>query len=412
MPFKNNLIVILSGLFLVMIGFGITLPLLPFYIQKLSLVNGISPNILWLHVGLITGAYPFMQFAFSPYLGSLSDKIGRKPLILCGLGGYSITMFLFSISGTLFFLYVFRLLSGLFSAAFLTASSAYIADQTTEKTRGSGMALVISVSGLGAVAGPLIGNLFSKVNITIGQFTFDQFSFPFSVSAILTLLVFCFLYFALPELHKGNISEIGKSNLHTKMSVVLFLKSLNKSFILLLIISFISQLSLATFEGTFALHSQRLFAFGPKQMSIVFVVCGSVMGLLQLGPVAWLIKKKSENALLPYGLIILSIGLSLLMLSNKMALILLFVFIVSVGMAILIPCLASLITKDSGNKYGTALGVFSSVNSLGQVLGVLTGSVMMIWFVHLPYFILSFLLILTAYLHFKAGQYNKQIINK
>ncbi|MHA4807859.1 MFS transporter [Flavitalea flava] len=394
MPFNKNIAVLLVGLFLVMIGFGITLPVLPFYIQKLSLAKGISPEKLWLHVGLITGSYPLMQFLFSPFLGSLSDKIGRRPLILYGLAGYSITMFLFSISGSLLFLYVFRLLAGLFSAAILTASSAYIADNSTEKKRGGGMALLVSVAGLGAVAGPLVGNLFSKVNITIGQFTLDKFSIPFSISAVLVLMVFFFLVFALSESKKDNAAEIIK--LKTTEKVFVFVKKLNKTFLLLLFLSFISQLSLAMFEGTFALHSQRLFSFGPKQMSIVFIVCGSVMGLLQLGPVAWLIKKEGENALLPYGLVILSIGMSLLMLSNKMEFILFFVSIISVGMAILTPCLASLVTKESGKNYGTALGIFSSVNSLGQVLGVVIGSVMMISFVHLPYFIISILLLLTA----------------
>ncbi|MEO7482448.1 MAG: MFS transporter, partial [Ferruginibacter sp.] len=91
-----------------------------------------------------------------------------------------------------------------------------------------------------------------------------------------------------------------------------------------------------------------------------------------------------------------SIGMSLLMLSNKMELILFFVSIVSVGMAILTPCLASLVTKEYGKNYGSALGIFSSVNSLGQVLGVVIGSVMMINFVHLPYFIISILLLFTA----------------
>ncbi len=396
MPFKKNLVILLFGLFLVMVGFGITLPVLPFYIQKLSLSEGISPQKLWLHVGLITGSYPLMQFLFSPFLGSLSDKIGRRPLILCGLAGYSVTMFLFSISGSLLFLYVFRLLAGLFSAAFLTASSAYIADNTTEDKRGSGMALLVSVAGLGAVAGPLVGNLFSKVNITIGQFTFDKFSLPFSISSVLVLLVFCFLYFALSVSQKRNAPENNILEPTEQTSVFVYLKTLKKSFLLILFFSLISQLSLAMFEGTFALHSQRLFSFGPKQMSVVFIVCGSVMGLLQLGPVAWLIKRTGENALLPYGLVILSIGMSLLMLSNKMEFILLFVSIVSVGMSILTPCLASLVTKESGNNYGTALGIFSSVNSLGQVLGVVIGSVMMIRFVHLPYFIISILLLLTA----------------
>ena len=104
MPFNKNLIILLFGLFLVMVGFGITLPVLPFYIQKLSIAKGISPDKLWLHVGLITGSYPLMQFLFSPFLGSLSDKIGRRPLILFGLAGYAIAMLLFSISESLLFL--------------------------------------------------------------------------------------------------------------------------------------------------------------------------------------------------------------------------------------------------------------------------------------------------------------------
>ena len=398
MPFNKNILVLLVGLFLVMVGFGITLPVLPFYIQKLSLSQGISSEKLWLHVGLITGSYPLMQFLFSPFLGSLSDKIGRRPLILFGLAGYSVAVFLFSISGSLLFLYIFRLLAGLFSAAFLTASSAYIADNTTEAKRGGGMALLVSIAGLGAVAGPLVGNLFSKVNVIIGQFAFDKFSLPFSISSILVLLVFCFLYFTLSASQKSDTPKIYVRKSTEKTSIFVYLKTLKKSFYLVLFFSFISQLSLAMFEGTFALHSQRLFSFGPKQMSTVFIVCGSVMGLLQLGPVAWLIKNKGENVLLPYGLFILSIGMSLLMLSNKMAFILLFVSIVSAGMAILTPCLASLVTKQSGKNYGTALGIFSSVNSLGQVLGVVIGSMMMISFGHLPYFIISILLLLTAFI--------------
>ena len=159
------------------------------------------------------------------------------------------------------------------------------------------------------------------------------------------LLVCLFLFFALSESQESNTYEIGKPKLTRKESVFAFLYSLKKTFILILFLSFITQFSLAMFEGTFALHSQRLFAFGPQQMAVVFIVCGSVMGLLQFGPVVWLIKKKGENALLPYGLIILSIGMSLLMISGKMGFILFSVSIISTGMAMLTPCLASLITN-------------------------------------------------------------------
>ncbi len=397
MPFNKNLVVLLVGLFLVMVGFGITLPVLPFYIKNLSQAQGISSQNVWLHVGLITGIYPLMQFLLSPYLGSLSDRLGRRPLILYGLAGYSISMFLFSVSGSITLLYIFRLLSGIFSAAFFIAASAYIADNTSEDKRGRGMALLGSVESLGVVAGPLIGNLFSKADITLGQITLDKYSLPFLISAILALLVWGFLYFSLKESYNSHHDEIIVTKKNGKRSVLIILKSIKKLFLLLLFLSFISELSLAMFAGTFALHSQRLFQFGVKQMSFVFIVCGAVMGLLQLGPVAWLIKRKGERTLLPYGLLILGIGMSLLMLSSKIGFILFFVSIVAAGMAILTPSLASLVTTESGETYGTSLGIYSSVNSLGQMLGVIVGSVMMIWFDHLPYFIISIILFITAW---------------
>lgn len=396
MLLQKNLVVILVGVFLVMVGFGITLPVLPFYIKNLSQAQGISSQNLWLHVGLITGIYPFMQFLFSSYLGSLSDRLGRRPLILYGLSGYSISMVLFSISGSIPLLYIFRLSAGIFSAAFFIASSAYVADSTSEDKRGGGMSLLVSVASLGVVAGPLIGSLFSKADIVIGPITLDKYSLPFFISAALVLLVWSFLFFSLKEpcnIQKPVIIDTRKAE---KNSVLTALKSIKKSFLFLLFLSFLSQLSLAMFEGTFALHSQRLFQFGVKQMGFVFIVCGSVMGLLQLGPVVWLIKWKGERALLPYGLLLLGIGMSLLMLSSEIEYILFFVAIVAAGMAILTPCLASLITMESSENYGTSLGIYSSVNSLGQMLGVITGSVLMIWFDHLPYFIVSFILFITA----------------
>ncbi len=412
MLLQRDLAVILSGLFLVMVGFGITLPVLPFYIKNLSQAQGISSQNLWLHVGLITGIYPFMQFLFSPYLGSLSDKYGRRPLILYGLVGYSISIILFSISGSILLLYIFRLLSGISSAAFFIASSAYIADNTSEDKRGNGMSMLVSVAGLGVVAGPLIGNLFSKVDITIGQITLDKFSLPFSISAILVLLVWTFLFFSLKESGGNRNHESSDGKRKEAKSLLVTLQSIKKSFVLLLFLSFISQLSLAMFEGTFALHSQRLFQFGVNQMSLVFIVCGLTMGLLQLGPVVWLISWKGERALLPYGLLLLSAGMSLLMLSSEIELILFFVFVVAAGMAILIPCLASLVTKEAGKYYGASLGIYSSVNSLGQMLGIIAGSVMMIWFSHLPYFLISTILFGTVLITFAGIKLRNINLNK
>ena len=264
------------------------------------------------------------------------------------------------------------------------------------------MALLSSVAGLGAVAGPLLGNLFSKIsmkfNLPFGQFTLDKFSSPFVISSVLTLVVFALYIFLLPESLSAPDKMTAQTVAKAKARLLPNWSSLSRTFVLLLTLSFISQLALSMFEGTFALHSQRLFSFGPQQMSLVFIICGSLMGLLQLGPVSWLIEKKGENVLLPFGFLFLGIGIFMLTTSKQMGLILIYVSFISMGMAILTPGLASLITKDSGKEYGASLGIFSSVNSLGQVAGVVIGGIIMIWSDHLAYRIVAVVLMVVAFL--------------
>ena len=400
--YNKEKIILLCGVFLVMTGLGMTLPVLPFYIEKLLSSEGISSNTVSLHVGLITAAFPLTQFFFSSYLGSLSDKVGRRPLILGGIAGFSISTFIFSLGGSTALLYISRLMAGIFAAGFVTASGAYIADKTPKQKRGKNLALLNGVAGLGTVAGPLLGNLLSKVsiqfNLFFGHFTLDKFSSPFVISAVLTLVVFILYVILLPE--SLNVQEKIPTGTATKIKAPLLpnLSSLSRTFVLLLTFSFISQLALSMFEGTFALHSQRLFSFGPQQMSLVFIICGSLMGLLQLGPVAWLIEKKGEKVLLPFGFLFLGIGIFMLTTSKQMGLILIYVSFISMGMAILTPSLASLITKDSEKEYGASLGIFSSINSLGQVTGVVLGGIIMIWFDHLAYWIVAAILLVVAYL--------------
>jgi DHA1 family multidrug resistance protein-like MFS transporter len=200
--YGKDKIILLCGIFLVMMGLGMTLPVLPFYIEKFLSSGGISFNTVSLHVGLITGAFPLTQFLFSSYLGSLSDRIGRRQLILGGIVGFSISTFIFSLGGSIALLYFFRLMAGFFAAGFVTASGAYIADKTSKEKRGKNMALLSSITGLGAVAGPLLGNLFSKVNMqfnsSFGKIMLDKFS---SHSLYLLCsrcwLLFCMLFFYL-----------------------------------------------------------------------------------------------------------------------------------------------------------------------------------------------------------------------
>jgi DHA1 family multidrug resistance protein-like MFS transporter len=407
--------ILLTGVFLVMTGLSMTLPVLPFYIERLLSTEGISLGRVSLHVGLITGSFPLTQFLFSTYLGSLSDKFGRRPLILSGIAGFSVATFIFSLGGSITLLYTSRLIAGIFTAGFVTASGAYIADKTPKEKRGKNMAVLSSVAGLGAVAGPFLGNMLSKVDlqrwVPFGQSVPGKFASPFVISSGLTLIVFVLYLILLPEsLQLDENKRIQISEVKLKTSFLPNWRKVSNIFLLLLFLSFISQLALAMFEGTFALHSQRLFAFGPRQMSLVFMLCGSLMGLLQLGPVAWLIQKQGEYNLLPFGLVVLGIGIFMLTTTRQMEWIFVYVAFISVGMAILTPSLASLITKESTQKIGASLGIFSAVNSLGQVIGVVIGGVIMIWSDHLAYWVIALLLLITAYVLWRERIIKKTII--
>jgi len=399
MPYKKNLFIILSGSFIIMVGFGITLPVLPNLIQRLSISEGVSRQYISFHIGMLTGLYALMQFLFSPIFGILSDKKGRKPLIIIGLAGYSLSLLFFPVTTSLWLFYVLRIIGGIFSAAFLTGAIAYIADISPIDKRGRAMALYGSSIGFGLVAGPLIGIIFPQINFhkffDFFHLTLDSYTIPFVIAALFSITVLIALLLFLKEHVKVPEIKLNSSYKDFKDYFKNNRWSLKETFVILLL-SFISQFSLAMFEGTFAIHSQKIYQFDIMQISLIFIVCGGVMGLLQLGPVYWLIEKKGENYLLPFGLIFMGIGMALLMSTQRLELLLIYVSLISIGMALLTPGLASLISKNSVSNHGIALGIFSSINSLAQATGVLFGSIALAWSVHLPYWLSSFVLIVSA----------------
>lgn len=188
---KKQLFVLLTCLFAVMIGFGVTLPVLPFYVERFARAAGVSQPVIVLHVTLLTGVYALMQFVFAPLWGRWSDHIGRRSLIVLGITGYVVAQVLFGLATSLWLLYAARILGGILSSATLPVSAAYVADMTTDKQRSRGMAWLGTAVSLGFVFGPAIGGMLSRVplHITIryGHFLVDSFSVPFFAAALLGL---------------------------------------------------------------------------------------------------------------------------------------------------------------------------------------------------------------------------------
>jgi len=389
-------------LFVVMIGYGLTLPVLAFYIERLALAEGASIQKTSLHVGLLTGVFALMQFFFAPIWGRLSDRVGRRPLFMVGLAGYAAFMFLFGIGTNLVMLYTARILGGIFGAAVLPAASAYVADMTSESERGKGMAWLSSAIGFGVVTGPALGGFLTRLDFhfkfSFRHFRADDFSTPFFVAAILAILSLFAAAYLIPESLQRSETQShsrlsAKDSNHTSeihWSVIL------KTFRELLTLSFLGYFALSLFEGTFALHGKSEMNFGPEQMGAIFMVCGLVMAVAQAGAVGWLIGRIGERPLLPPGFVLMGGALFLLMTTQDMALILFYVSLFAIGMALINPSLASLVSKNAGGTSGTALGMQSAVISLGQTAGPVVGGLLFIWDIHVPYLLTASLLTVTA----------------
>ncbi len=389
---KKQLSVLLACVFVVMIGFGITLPVLPFYVERLAVEDGASRQSTVLHVGLLTGVYPLVQLIFAPLWGRWSDRIGRRPLVLIGIAGYVIAQVLFGLATSLWLLYAARTIGGMLSSATLPVAAAYVADMTTEEERSRGMAWLGTAVSLGVVVGPALGGILSRrdfhFNPRFGHFMLDSFSIPFFAAGFLGLLALVAAIRWLSE----SLPSRSAANAELKGDWRTLVKSLSP----LLTLALAGQLALTIFEGTFALYAQAMFNYGPIEVGAVFVVCGLVMTVFQAGAVGFLAGRVGEIYQIGAGFGLMGTGIALLPAARTTFFMFAFVALLSLGMAFITPNVAALISKRGGQQSGAALGVQNAVNSLGQAGGPLLGGALFVWQMNAPYVLSGALLIAVA----------------
>lgn len=378
----KRLFVLLACLFVVMVGFGITLPVLPFYVERLAQAEGATRQAIILHVTLLTAVYPLGQLAFAPVWGRWSDRIGRRPLLLMGLAGYVVAQILFGLATSLSLLYGARILGGILSSATLPVSAAYVADATTDSERGRGMAWLGTASSLGFVVGPALGGILVRPDLHLfarfGHLRIDGFSIPFFAAALLGLFTLSAAMRWLPESLTAQATE--------STSVEPERRTLVRGLVPLLALALVAQLALAMFEATFALHAQSVLSYGPAQVGAVFVVCGLVMAVFQLGASGLLAGRIAELGQIGIGLALMGTSLVLLMVPRGMFWVLALVGMLALGMALIAPNLAALIsTRGGSRRAGTALGAQNAANSLGQASGPLIGGALFVWQMNAPY---------------------------
>ncbi len=345
---KKTILLLMSVQFFVYLGFGIIIPILPEVIVQ----QGYSE----IHVGGLITIYALSSFFTAPLWGRLSDRTGRKKLILLGLAGFSLSFFLFSLFlDNLVLLYLSRIVGGLFSGALYTAVTGYVADITTNEERNKYMGLLGMSIGLGFIFGPAIGGLLGAVSLSL----------PFTASAVLVLLLMGYASLVLKEpVRKG---EAVKRALLPKGSSTFWQFRIRYLFLFSFMVTFL----LAGLESTFQLFQIDQIEITPLQLGYLFMASGFVDAVIQ-GGVVRRIKDGTETTWIIGAQIVTALGLVLLPFTGSLIFAGVALSIFTAGNALARTALVSLTSKESGGKYGTAAGMTYSMDNLGRIIGPLT----------------------------------------
>jgi len=351
---KASLSIIFVTVFIDLMGFGILIPILPTFASKELGISDFS-------IGIIVAVYSLMQFVFNPVLGKLSDRIGRRPLILITLLITAISYSIFSFATSFLILFISRMLAGL-GGSNISVAQAYIADITTKEERSRGMGLIGAAFGLGFLFGPLIGAILSQYGYSTAGFGSAGFS----------LIAFIFALFFLPEsIKKGNNKEKFTPRFFdlTYAKKVLRYPSLG----LLIVLFFIIVFSMANIYGTFALLGYKVYGFTDQQNGILFGFSGLTAALVQGVFMRYLSNYKEKNVILT-GSLFMMFGLVLMPYGINFTGVAVIISIFSIGTGILQPIILSMVSKLSpDNEQGAILGLNQSFSAFARVLGPLWG---------------------------------------
>lgn len=344
----NKIIFILMSIqFLVYLGFGIIIPVLPEVI--------LEQDYNEIHVGGLLTVYSLASFFTAPLWGMLSDRIGRKTLILVGLVGFSLSFWLFSLFfDSLFMLYLSRVVGGLFSGALYTAVTGFAADLSDEENRNKYMGFLGMSIGLGFIFGPAIGGVLGHIDLAL----------PFTASAILLLVIFVYALIILKEPERTG--EANKRALLPKGASSLWSYRIRYLFLFSFMVTFL----LAGLEATFQLFQIERIEITPLQIGYLFMFSGFVDAAIQ-GGVIRRIKNGTETKWLLYAQVVTAVGLFLTVFTQSIFWAGLSLCIFTAGNALARTTIVSLTTKESGGRYGTAAGMSYSMDNLGRIIGPL-----------------------------------------
>jgi DHA1 family tetracycline resistance protein-like MFS transporter len=356
---RASLAVLFLTVFIDLIGFGMVIPFLSFYAREYG-ASGIK-------VGAVVGIYSIMQFFFAPVWGRLSDRVGRRPVLLISLTASCTGYLLFAFTRSLTVLFASRVIAGIGGANIGTAQ-AYIADSTTPENRAKGMGLIGAAFGMGFILGPPMSGLLSTLGTRHGL---PGNLLPGLVAAGLSFTAFLVALSVLVESKPPDL--VPRSGLPPQFDRKLWREILSHPLLASLMSGlFLTLLAVAGMEIGVTLHGRDRFHFRQLDMSFIFMFMGVIVAVIQGGLMGRLVKRFGERGVIVIGSASFTLGLLLVPSIYNVPLLYAVGALIAVGQGLCYPALTSLVSKISPeNERGSLLGLATSVGSLARFLGPL-----------------------------------------
>ncbi len=361
---QRNVLVLFFTMIVVMLGFGIIIPIMPFYIKHFD-AGGSA-------LGALMATYGIMQFIFAPVWGSISDRIGRRPILMIGVLGNAIAQLLMGLSTELWMLFAARALAGVLSSATLPTAMAYIGDSSSAKERSGRMGIIGAAMGIGMVIGPGLG----------GWLGGKSLSMPFFLASGLSFLALILVFIFLPEPPRNEHAPVEKIR---GLDLSQLWRAITGPLGILFVMAFLLSFGLTNFESVFGLYAAAKYNYNSNQVGMVLVMIGVISAVTQgmmTGPVT---RRFGEVTVVRVAMLCTAVGFVLLIFPQQNLGIYLACGYFVLSNSMINPAVASLISKNTSSGQGVSMGINNSFLSLGRIIGPLWAGVLFDFGINLPY---------------------------
>lgn len=345
---RKKIIVLMINMFIAIGSFGIIIPILPAYLESIN-QGGTAAGLM---IALFAGA----QLIFSPIAGKWADQYGRRKMIIYGLIGLTISMFVFYGFNSIWWLYVSRVIGGIGAALLIPAIFAYIADITTVGQRAKGNSLISAAMSLGIVIGPGIGGFLADFGLKM----------PLLISALVSLVAVLFSIFILKESSTTESKDLPTDDESMGRKMV---RSVKMPYFIPLIITLVMSFGLMAYESVLGLFVDNQFGATPQEIAIMVTSTGIVSVIAQLFVVDRIVSRFGEVVVLNIFIGVTTIGFLLSLFASSYILFFGITLLIFLATSILRPVLNTLISKMAGNEQGFAMGMNNAYMSIGNILG-------------------------------------------